>query len=67
MTTSDEFTFIALQLEWLEAYVRAQPPAEEAARLEGALNALVCARAVIAQLSTIGKEAGSAPALATAA
>lgn len=57
MTTSDEFAFIAQQLEWLEQHVRGLPPAKEAARLEGALNALTCARAVIVELSTIGRGA----------
>ena len=67
MTTSDEFAFIAQQLEWLEHHVRAQPAVQEAARLEGALNALTCARAVIVELSVIGRDTGSGPALAQAA
>ena len=66
MTTSDEFAFIAQQLEWLEQHVRSLPAAKEAARLEGALNALTCARAVIVELSTIGRDAVG-PALAEAA
>lgn len=66
MTTSDEFAFIAQQLEWLEQYVRGLPPAKESARLEGALNALTCARVVIVELSIIGRDAAG-PALAEAA
>ena len=53
MTSLEEFSFIANQLEWLEARLRQQPPAVEDARLDGALNALACARAVIDQLARI--------------
>ena len=67
MTTSDEFAFIAQQLEWLEQHVRSLPPAKEAARIEGALNALTCARAVIVELSTIGRDAAGPAQLAEAA
>ena len=57
MTTSDEFAFIALQLEWLEAHLRAQPPVQESARMEGAINALACARSVIVELDALGRPA----------
>ena len=53
MTSVEEFSFIAAQLEWLEERLRAQPLEVEASRMEGALNALACARAVIVQLSHI--------------
>jgi len=67
MTTSDEFAFIAQQLEWLEAHLRAQPPVEEAARMEGAINALACARSVIVELAVLGRPADALPTLAAAA
>lgn len=53
MTSLEEFSFIAAQLDWLEQRLRAQPLDAEASRMEGALNALACARAVIVQLSNI--------------
>ncbi len=54
MTSIEEFAFIAAQLEWLERRLREQPLAADSTRMEGALNALACARAVIVQLSNIG-------------
>ena len=66
MTSLEEFSFIAAQLEWLEARLRQQPPAVEDARLDGALNALACARAVIDQLARISSVIHDAP-LAVAA
>lgn len=53
MTSLEEFSFIAAQLEWLEQRLRAQPLDAEAGHMESALNALACARAVIVQLSHI--------------
>lgn len=53
MTSIEEFSFIAAQLEWLERRLRDQPLDADASRMEGALNALACARAVIVQLSNI--------------
>ena len=53
VTHLEEFSFIAAQLDWLEQRLRAQPLDAEASRMEGALNALACARAVIVQLSNI--------------
>jgi hypothetical protein len=56
MTTSNEFVFIAAQLEWLEAQLREQPlPVENQSRMESALNALACAQAVIVQLGEMGR------------
>ncbi|MFM9916330.1 MAG: hypothetical protein ACKVOX_11025 [Rhizobacter sp.] len=54
MTSIEEFSFIAAQLEWLEQRLRVQPLDSDPSRMEGALNALACARAVIVQLSNIG-------------
>ncbi len=54
MTTMEEFTFIAAQLEWLEVHLCSQPPSAEPARMDSALAALSCARAVINELAHIG-------------
>jgi len=55
MTNLEEFLLIAEQLAWLEQHVRAQPTSPaESDRVEEALKALVCARAVIEQLAQIG-------------
>ena len=54
MTSIEEFAFIAAQLEWLEQRLREQPLTADRSRMDGALNALACARAVIVQLSNIG-------------
>jgi hypothetical protein len=55
MTNIEEFSLIAEQLAWLEQHVRAQPTSPaESDRVEEALKALVCARAVIEQLAQIG-------------
>lgn len=54
MTSVEEFVFIAAQLAWLEAQLRTQTAAQNS-RMEGALNALACARAVISELGYIGK------------
>jgi hypothetical protein len=67
MTSMEEFAFIASQLEWLEAHLRSQAPEAEAGRMEGALNALACAHAVIVELGHLGASAAeSAPAAAAA-
>lgn len=57
MTSLEEFSFIAAQLEWLEAHMRTTAPVEQGARMETALNALACARAVIDELAHIGSGA----------
>lgn len=54
MTNIEEFSLIAEQLAWLEQHVRAQAPTAESDRVEEALKALVCARAVLDQLAQIG-------------
>lgn len=54
MTHLEEFSSIAEQLTWLERHVRAQTSAAERDRVEEALKALVCARAVLEQLAQIG-------------
>lgn len=54
MTHLEEFTSIAGQLTWLEQHVRAQASAAERDRVEEALKALACARAVLEQLAQIG-------------
>lgn len=54
MTHLEEFASIAEQLAWLEHHVRMQPATAEVARVEEALKALVCARAVLEQLAQIG-------------
>lgn len=54
MSTDEEFSFIAAQLEWLETHLRRPEVAQEGGRMESALNALACARAVIVELAQIG-------------
>lgn len=54
MTHIEEFSLIAEQLAWLEQHVRTQSAAPaESDRVEEALKALVCARAVLEQLAQI--------------
>ena len=57
MTSMEEFNFIAAQLEWLEGHLRSSPAVEHDSRMDGALNALACARAVIAELAHISAAA----------
>ncbi len=68
MTSMEEFNFIAAQLEWLEEHLRSAGAnaATMDSRMEGALNSLACARAVIAELAHIGSGA-EAPLVAKAA
>lgn len=68
MTSMEEFNFIAAQLEWLEAHLRASTVVEADSRMDSALNSLACARAVIAELAHIGDgSAAPLPAQAQAA
>jgi hypothetical protein len=67
MTSMEEFNFIAAQLEWLEGHLRTAAGAAIDSRMESALNSLACARAVIVELSTIGREGTSGSSLAEAA
>lgn len=54
MTHIEEFSLIAEQLVWLEQHVREQSAAPaDSDRVEEALKALVCARAVLEQLAQI--------------
>lgn len=54
MTSMEEFSFIAAQLEWLERHLRSQAPPADSGRMDSALNALACAHAVILELAHIG-------------
>lgn len=56
MATMQEFTHIADQLEWLEGHLRGQAVEVGAGRLDDALSALACARAVVVKLAEIGSE-----------
>jgi hypothetical protein len=58
MTSMEEFSFIAAQLAWLEGHLRRSTEPEADSRMESALNALACARAVIAELAHIGSDGG---------
>lgn len=55
MTNVDEFSLIAEQLAWLDRHVRAGSAAGQDDRLDEALKALTCARAVIEELAQIGR------------
>ncbi len=54
MNSVEEFATIAAHLEWLQGYLQSQPRGEDTDRMDSALNALVCARAVIVELTQIG-------------
>jgi hypothetical protein len=62
MTSVEEFAFIAAQLEWLESQLRDRSLDTSSSRMEGAVNALACARAVIIELSNIGSSISEAAA-----
>jgi hypothetical protein len=53
----EEFRFVAAQLAWLERQLQAQPLAVEPGSMQLAMDALVCARAVIDQLVDMGDAA----------
>ena len=55
MTTMDEFALIESRLAWLEAHLRAQPVSDEDLPMASAIEALSCARALIVELSSIGR------------
>lgn len=61
MTSVEEFAFISAQLEWLEDHLRAQGPSAKNGRMDGALDALACARAVIVELAHIGTDIDRPP------
>ena len=50
MSDSQDFSFIAQQLAWLEGYLRDMPPTDETQRLEAAVASLKRARAVMLEL-----------------
>jgi predicted phage gp36 major capsid-like protein len=54
MASYEEFRFVAAQLAWLERQLQAQPLAVDAGTMQRAMDALVCARAVIDQLVDMG-------------
>jgi hypothetical protein len=60
MTTMEEFALIESQLGWLEDHLRKQALPANGVLMLDALDALACARALIAQLSNIGKSPVSA-------
>lgn len=57
MTTYEEFRFVAAQLAWLERQLQSQPLAVDTGTMQRAMDALVCARAVIDQLVDLGDAA----------
>ena len=50
MSDTQDFSFIAQQLAWLEAYLRDLPASEETQRLEAAVASLKRAQAVMLEL-----------------
>ena len=65
MSDSQDFSFIAQQLAWLEAYLRDMPPSEETQRLEAAMASLKRAQAVMLELDHLSN-AGKAPSTTSA-
>ncbi len=53
----EEFRFVTAQLAWLERQLQAQPLAVDNGTMQRAMDALVCARAVIDQLVDMGDAA----------
>lgn len=60
MSDNQDFSFIAQQLTWLEAYLRDMPPSQETQRLEAAVASLKRARAVMLELDQLSN-AGKVP------
>ncbi|MES2099777.1 MAG: hypothetical protein V4569_08165 [Pseudomonadota bacterium] len=56
MTSVEEFAFISTQLAWLEEHLRGRAPGAQNPRMDGALDALACARTVIVELAQIGAD-----------
>jgi hypothetical protein len=67
MNSVEEFSYIVAQLEWLERHVRAGSPDGLDSRMESALNAAACARAVIAELAQLTARGSERPDVAEAA
>lgn len=59
MSDSQDFSFIAQQLAWLEGYLRDMPPTEETQRLEAAVASLKRAQAVMLELDHLSNAAHS--------
>lgn len=54
MSTLEEFALIESQLRWLEGHLRQLPEANDGGQMQGAIEALSCALALVEELSTIG-------------
>ena len=64
MSDTQDFSFIAEQLAWLEGYLRDMPASEETQRLEAAMASLKRAQAVMLELDHLSNAAqapGSSP------
>ena len=59
MSDTQDFSFIAKQLAWLEAYLRDLPASEETQRLEAAVASLKRAQAVMLELDHLSNAARS--------
>lgn len=59
MSDTQDFSFIAQQLAWLEAYLRDLPASEETQRLEAAVASLKRAHAVMLELDHLSNAARS--------
>jgi hypothetical protein len=59
MSDTQDFSFIAQQLAWLEAYLRDLPASEETQRLEAAVASLKRAQAVMLELDHLSNAARS--------
>ena len=66
MNTIEEFVLIESQLRWLEGHLREQPKANDDGQMQGAIEALSCARALITELSSMGSTPADALATPTA-
>jgi hypothetical protein len=54
MTTMEEFALIEIRLGWLEQQLRTGTLVPDQSAIQGAIDALACARALIAELAVIG-------------
>jgi len=59
MSDTQDFSFIAQQLAWLEGYLRDMPASYEAQRLEAAIASLKRAQAVMLELDHLSNAARS--------
>jgi len=67
MTTMEEFALIEARLGWLEGRLRDGTLVGDADAMGGAIDALACARALIAELASIGRGSQAPDTLAAAA